>query len=100
MALPLGLIINELITNAYKYAFPGIQSGNIWVRLLPENDGKFCVSICDDGVGLPADFTMNSTQSMGSQIVNILVEQIEASLEVTGNGGACFRILFSTTQEK
>lgn len=100
MALPLGLIINELITNAYKYAFPGNLTGNIWIRLLPENEDKFCVSICDDGVGLPVDFTMNSTQSMGSQIVNILVEQIEASLEVTSIGGACFRILFSTTQEK
>ena len=99
MALPLGLIINELITNAFKYAFPGNRTGNIWVRLLPENEEKFCVSICDDGIGLPADFTMNSAQSMGSQIVGILVEQIEATLEVSGKGGACFRILFATKQE-
>ncbi|MCX6304732.1 MAG: PAS domain S-box protein [Bacteroidetes bacterium] len=100
MALPLGLIINELITNAYKYAFPGDRTGKIWVRLLPENEDKFCISISDDGVGLPPDFTMNTTQSMGSQIVGILVEQIEAILEVSSNEGACFRILFSTAQEK
>jgi len=100
MALPLGLIINELITNAYKYAFPGERCGIIWIRLLPENEEKFCISICDDGIGLPSDFTMNAIQSMGSQIVRILVQQIEANLEVTSNGGACFRILFSTTQEK
>lgn len=98
MALPLGLIINELITNAFKYAFPGDRTGNIWVRLLPENEEKFCVYICDDGIGLPEDFTMKSSQSMGSQIVGILVEQIEATLEVSGNGGASFRILFSTKQ--
>jgi two-component sensor histidine kinase len=100
MALPLGLIINELITNAYKYAFPGNREGTIRVSLTPENEEKFCISICDDGVGLPADFTMNNTSSMGSQIVGILVEQIEAVLEVTSNGGACFRIMFSTSQEK
>jgi PAS domain S-box-containing protein len=100
MALPLGLIINELITNAYKYAFPGDRTGNIWVRLLRENEQKFCISICDDGIGLPEDFTMNTTQSMGSQIVGILVEQIEAVLEISSNGGACFRILFSTAQDK
>jgi PAS domain S-box-containing protein len=100
MALPLGLILNELITNAYKYAFPGDKTGTIWVRLSPENDQKFSISICDDGIGLPEDFSMNSTQSMGSQIVGILLEQIEASLKVTSAGGACFRILFSTLQEK
>lgn len=100
MALPLGLIINELLTNAFKYAFPGDRTGNIWVRLLPENEEKFCVSICDNGIGLPEDFTMNTTQSMGSQIIVILVEQIEARIEVSGNGGACFRILFSTAKEK
>ncbi|MFZ4520754.1 MAG: tetratricopeptide repeat-containing sensor histidine kinase [Bacteroidales bacterium] len=98
MALPLGLIINELITNAYKYAFPDKNTGTIWVKLLPGSTDKFYISISDDGIGLPADFSMNSTRSMGSQIVGILVEQIEASLEVSSNGGACFRILFSTAQ--
>ncbi|MCX6268213.1 MAG: PAS domain S-box protein [Bacteroidetes bacterium] len=100
MALPLGLIINELITNAYKYAFPGDQTGTIWVKLIPENEKKFSITISDDGIGLPANFTMNATQTMGSQIVGILIDQIEGSLEVSGNGGACFRILFSTSQEK
>ncbi len=100
MALPMGLIINELITNAYKYAFPGNRTGTIQIRLFPENDDKFSITICDNGIGLPADFTMENTQSMGSQIVGILVEQIEAILEVSSDGGACFRILFSTAQEK
>jgi two-component sensor histidine kinase len=100
IALPLGLIINELITNAYKYAFPGEMSGTIWVKLLPDTTDKYCIVICDDGIGLPQDFTMNTTNSMGSQIVGILVEQIEATLEVTSDRGACFRIIFSTAQEK
>ncbi len=100
MALPLGLIVNELITNAYKYAFPDNQKGTIKVGLHPETAEKFCISICDNGVGLPSDFSSSATKSMGSQIVGILVEQTEAVLEVSNNGGACFRILFSTQQEK
>ena len=99
MALPMGLIINELITNVYKYAFPGNQTGNLWINLLPEDEGKYSISIRDDGIGLPEDFTMKTTQSMGTQIVEILIQQLEAKLEVTNNGGACFRILFSPKQE-
>ena len=98
MALPLGLILNELITNAYKYAFPGERNGNISIILSRENEEKFCISISDNGIGLPQDFSMESTQSMGSQIIGILVQQIEATLEVSNHGGACFRILFSTLQ--
>ena len=99
MALPMGLIINELITNVYKYAFPGKQTGNLWVKLLPENEQNYSITICDDGIGLPEDFTMKATQSMGTQIIGILIQQLEAKLEITNNGGACFRILFSPNQE-
>jgi PAS domain S-box-containing protein len=100
MALPMGLIVNELMTNAYKYAFPANRSGTVWVKLLPEDDGKHTISICDDGIGLPVNFTMKDTQSMGSQIVRLLVEQVEAHLEFNGSKGASFRILFSTRQLK
>ncbi len=100
MALPLGLIINELITNAYKYAFPGERTGDIWVRLYPDEGEKFCISISDNGIGLPHDFATRPSQSMGTQIVQILVEQIEASLHVSNNSGACFRIRFIPIQSK
>ena len=96
MALPMGLIVNELITNSYKYAFPGDRTGTLWVKLLQVEEGKHRISICDDGIGLPDTFTMKDTTSMGSQIVQILVEQVEALLEFNGKEGACFSILFST----
>lgn len=95
MALPLGLILNELITNAFKYAFPDERSGSIRIRLAPEPDGCFSVSVADDGIGLPDDFSVRSTQSMGSQIVGILVDQIEAKLHCSTDRGACFRIVFT-----
>ncbi len=100
MALPLGLIVNELMTNSYKYAFPWNRTGTVWVILIPEDEEKYTISICDDGIGLPDDFNIKNSQSMGMQIVQILVEQIEASLEFSGKNGACFNILFSTSQEK
>ncbi|MEI7664037.1 MAG: histidine kinase dimerization/phosphoacceptor domain -containing protein, partial [Bacteroidota bacterium] len=99
VALPLGLIINELITNAYKYAFPGNNTGTLWVRLLPDTEGKFTISIHDDGIGLPPDFSMQNTRSMGTQIVQILIQQVEAKLEVSNIKGASFRILFSPNQQ-
>ena len=100
LALPMGLIVNELITNAYKYAFPGNNTGTIWVKLLEESDGKYSITIRDDGIGLPENFSMKKPQSMGTQIVQILVEQVDAQLEFTVNGGTSFRILFSIQQEK
>ena len=98
MALPMGLIINELITNVYKYAFPCNNSGILSIKLLPEEEGKYSVTIRDNGIGLPEDFAKRTTQSMGTQIVQILIQQVEAQLDITNEGGACFRILFSPNQ--
>jgi PAS domain S-box-containing protein len=100
MALPIGLIVNELLTNAYKYAFPGDHSGTIWVKLLPEADGNYSIYISDNGIGLSNNFAMTNTQSVGAQIVQILIAQIEARLEFFDEEGACFRILFSPQPEK
>ena len=99
MALPMGLIINELMTNSFKYAFPDNRSGTVSVKLLPEDGGKYSITICDDGIGLPEDFSMKNTKSMGSQIVQILAEQLEASIAYSKHPGACFHILFSAQQE-
>jgi two-component sensor histidine kinase len=88
------------MTNAYKYAFPEYRTGTVWVKLVPEDEEKYNICICDDGIGLPDYFNIKDSQSMGMQIVQILVEQIEARLEFNGKNGACFNILFSTSQEK
>ncbi len=104
MALPLGLIVNELLTNCYKYAFPGQRKGNINIRLKNIQNykettvpGKYNwdLIIQDDGIGLPPAFVMDASAGMGSQIVQILVEQIEAKLEVSHEIGATFRIQFT-----
>jgi PAS domain S-box-containing protein len=108
MALPLGLIVNELLTNAFKYAFPGNISGMVYVTLEPfkgdETDAEaqedlWVLKVCDNGIGLPEFFTAEPTHGMGSQIVRILVDQIEAKLTVVNNHGACFTLTFSNSQK-
>jgi len=94
LALPLGLIVNELLTNAYKYAFPDNEAGNVWVNLERDRD-RIRLTIADDGIGLPDGFDLNNPVSMGSKIIMILIEQIEARLEVGRDKGARFTINFS-----
>ncbi len=96
IAMPLGLIINELMTNSYKYAFPGTSSGMVMVTLFPEEENSYCLTVGDDGVGLPEGFSIAGASSMGSQIIRLLLEQLEAKMEITGNPGCTFRIYFST----
>jgi two-component sensor histidine kinase len=104
LALPVGLIVNELLTNAFKYAFPGKTSGTIRVSLEPyqgekpgeaAQKGLWILSVKDNGIGLPEFFTSEPRSGMGSQIVRILVDQIEAWLEVLNRDGACFNLVFS-----
>ncbi|MCK9203835.1 MAG: PAS domain S-box protein [Bacteroidales bacterium] len=99
-ALPLGLIINELITNAYKYAFPDHNPGNIRVSLKQEKEDHWAVIIADDGIGLPPGFSFRNTGSTGSQIINILIQQIDAILEISNDNGSCFKIIFSVKNPK
>jgi PAS domain S-box-containing protein len=99
-ALPLGLIVNELLTNSFKYAFNGKDKGNIHIKLTPflnaaeDETQKWELIIEDDGVGLPESFNIKKASSMGSQIIQTLVDQIHARIHVSGNEGASFRIIF------
>lgn len=98
MVMPLGLIVNELLTNAYKYAFPGNRTGNLKVELLPAGEDRWELIIEDNGIGLPDGFFDEKSRSMGMQIVHILIEQIEATLGIGSENGSRFRIIFSKLQ--
>lgn len=90
--IPLGLILNELITNCYKYAFEGRDTGLVSVRF-ERNDNSFGLSVADNGLGLPADFDIKKTKSLGLYLVNGLVRQLGGSLSYqTGSEGTCFSI--------
>lgn len=98
MAIPLGLISNELISNSLKHAFPGETKGVIQIRFSSAQERTPCFQMSDTGVGLPFNLTKNQKMSMGLQLVNTLVEQIGATL-ITGSGpGTTFLIQFLKTQ--
>jgi Signal transduction histidine kinase len=91
---PIGIIINELVTNAYKYAFPesGIGAITISVSRLPENSVEIIVS--DNGVGISDNVDNNGQSGFGMKLVNLLVNQIEGTFECIRGGGTTFRINF------
>ncbi len=95
-ALPIGLITNELVTNAIKYAFPDKREGELWIILRPEpNDGDYYrLTVKDNGIGLPRDFSFEKQTSMGMFIVKLLIQQLGAKLEIENNSGACFHVIF------
>ena len=82
VSIPLGLILNELCTNAMKYAFTENRCGHIDICLKRQNPGQLLVCISDDGVGIPDDFDIENTQSLGLQLVQLLSEQISAELTI------------------
>ncbi len=79
-AILVALVINELVLNAGKYAYPGCPDGDIWVRVFRTDDKAVLVSVRDDGVGLPAGFDPSTSKRLGSRLVNALSKQLGAEL--------------------
>jgi two-component sensor histidine kinase len=94
-ASPLGLIINELVSNSLKYAFPEDRKGEISIRMGMQN-GKFQLTIADDGVGMPAEFDWKKSSSLGLLLVRNLAEnQLGGSIDMENTTGTAFTIRFS-----
>ncbi|MFQ5824810.1 MAG: PAS domain S-box protein [bacterium] len=94
-AIPCGLIINELVSNALKYAFPASRVGQILIEFRKVNDNKFTLIVKDNGVGLPKEMDFRSTESFGLQLVCILTEQLDGIIELDRKGGTTFKITFT-----
>ncbi|HVU98464.1 MAG TPA: histidine kinase dimerization/phosphoacceptor domain -containing protein [Puia sp.] len=92
-ALPVGLILNETVTNSLKYAFPNRRKGCISV-ILDQTADRITLSIADDGVGAPAGFELHRDHSMGMQLIDILVQQLDGSIQIDNCGGLAITIEF------
>jgi PAS domain S-box-containing protein len=92
-AVPLGLILNELITNALKYAHPEGRSGTVRVAL-EERGGPYVLTVSDDGIGLPPGFDPENSDSLGFLLVRALVDQIDGSVRFEGEGGTRVAVEF------
>ena len=93
VSVPMGLIINELISNSLKYAFPKGENGILTVEFHREND-TYVLTIRDNGVGLPEGMELGNTKSLGLQLVKSLTDQLDGSLQIVKTNGTCFRISF------
>ncbi len=93
-AIPCGLIINELISNALKHAFPENRPGQIRIELRKEQE-KFLLIVADNGVGFPKDMDFHQSKSLGVQLVNMLTEQLNGTIDLHSDGKTEFRVLFS-----
>ncbi len=93
MAVPCGLILNELITNSIKYAFQGREKGKITI-VIEKSGENVTLSVGDDGIGLPYEYDLTSAKTLGLQLVYDLTEQINGSIQVDRSEGTRFRITF------
>jgi two-component sensor histidine kinase len=99
-AIPLGLIINELLSNAIEHAFPDGRVGEIRVRLIALDPGQFELIVEDDGVGLPQGFDISGSETLGLQLVCLLVKQLDGTVAADSKGGTRIRILANALQYK
>ncbi|MBI3601243.1 MAG: ATP-binding protein [Nitrospinae bacterium] len=92
-AISLGLIINELVLNSIKYGFTDRRNGEIMISLQHEN-GRYVLTVRDNGVGFPEGVDFRNTESLGLQLVNTLTEQLNGKIEIERKNGTEFRITF------
>ncbi len=92
LAIPCALILNELLTNSYKYAFKDREDGQIHVSFLKEGN-TICMQVKDNGVGFPLNY--NQKQSLGVTVIESLCEQLDGTFSFSNNNGACFEMKFN-----
>jgi two-component sensor histidine kinase len=114
-AIPLGIIVNELVSNSLKHAFKGRAEGNIRIKLCREEtveyinsreeskregceSTSFILTVSDDGIGIPESLDLENLDTLGFQLVVSLVDQLEGELELKTNHGTEFNIEFTVTE--
>ncbi|WP_424355563.1 CHASE4 domain-containing protein [Methanobacterium sp. MBAC-LM] len=97
---PLGLIVNEIISNSLKYAFKDKNEGTILVKLQKMHFNNFKLTVSDNGMGFPENIDFRNTSSLGLQLVNELVKQLEGNIELNIDNGTEFVIVFKEPEYK
>jgi len=95
LAIPCGLIINELVSNALKHAFPSQVNGSISVDISERPDQKILLSVADSGVGIPAELDLQKVDTLGLHLVRLLADQIGAELTIERAHPTRFSLLFA-----
>jgi two-component sensor histidine kinase len=108
IAVPLGIIVNEFVSNSLKHAFPTGNEGEIRIELHREKNEEcitndedcitFVLTVSDNGIGIPDDFEIEELDSLGMQLVNTLVDQLDGELEIKRDNGTEFTVRFTVTE--
>ncbi|MFN6486030.1 MULTISPECIES: sensor histidine kinase [unclassified Nostoc] len=93
-AIPCGLIINELISNSLKYAFPQREPGEIYIEFCSIEENLFTLTISDNGVGFAPDFDFQATETLGLRLVKGLTHQIQGNIDFSSHNGVKYKIIF------
>jgi two-component sensor histidine kinase len=93
-AIPCGLILNELLSNAFKYAFPHDTQGNLHIAWQADPEHEAMLRVSDTGVGLPEGLDFRATDSLGRQLVCLLTEQLGGTIRLEHDGGTTFILTF------
>ncbi len=97
--IPLGLIINELVSNSLKHAFPNEEEGNLTIQLSETPDQKLKLHVSDDGMGLGAEMEKKLNQSFGFRLIRSFQNQLDAEIEVDGSQGTSVTLLIKDYQK-
>jgi len=93
-AIPCGLIINELVSNALRHAYPDGRRGTLRVALVQNGDGTHTLTVKDDGVGLPDDIVLPPVATLGLALVETLSRQLGGTLSIDRTGGTAVNVRF------
>lgn len=99
-AIPCGLIVNELVSNILKHAFPVGRKGEVRIVLVRADGNKFMLVVQDDGIGFPENLDFRKSETLGMQIVTMLVQQLDGTIELEREEGTTFKIVFEELKYK
>jgi PAS domain S-box-containing protein len=94
-AMPCGLLITEIVSNSLKYGFPGNREGEIKIEFSKVAEKKVLMTISDNGIGLPQDFDIEKSESLGMQLIIALTSQLDGELKFSGENGTRFSVTFT-----
>jgi two-component sensor histidine kinase len=99
-AIPCALLLNELVSNAFKYAFPDKREGNLYFSFRQKGKNAYQMEVKDDGIGIPKNILSGKSVSLGLQLVDMLAEQINGKITLSSKKGTSFRIDFLSEPER
>ncbi|MEO5356588.1 MAG: response regulator [Nitrospirae bacterium YQR-1] len=95
IAIPCGLIINEIVSNSMKYAFSGGKQGTIFVGFNEDDRGNYILIVGDNGIGIPKDFDLSKAKSLGMQLVHDLMKRkLRGTIEIETENGTTYKMVF------